>query len=521
MRWIKRGKGKKTNKEREAKRGGGGKKETDLQKKPASPMVAPMKSTSPIDTKTSARAELIKKIMEEQEEIEKKEEKRRHIRNPIKWAGQKIERGISKFSHAVLVAFATVLSIPITLARLSAQVVGSIFSGISHRMGRFSPLGWKKRINQLVVYSGVNKTQEEITGITVMGGFSVGILVLLGGVFLAGVDLLFAVVLSLLSFACVWIGVYFVLNLMADKRTEEVEGTLPDVLQIISSNIAAGMTPYNALWVSARKEFGALAEEIKIAQKETLGGKPFSEALTDMGKRVRSHVLQRSVRLLIQGMNAGGELPHILQGIGDDLRQMRLLQKEMAANTMSYMLFILFGMLLGAPLLFSVSIEFVDIINKFQPEDIGSSAATQQATIPGLGGIHGGGMMSLGTSSCPRDFDDDGIPDKWEKQHGLNPKNKSDAMSIDPESGKVYIEEYRESAPPLPPSCITPSYLSIFAMIALGSVSFFGSILIGLIRSGKQIAGLKLAPLLVPGTWAMFWLMSSGMKMFFGSLFGG
>jgi len=280
------------------------------------------------------------------------------------------------------------------------------------------------------------------------------------------------------------------------------------------------MTPYNALWVSARKEFGALAEEIKVAQKETLGGKAFTDALTDMGHRVRSHVLQRTIRLLIQGMKAGGELPHILQGIGADIRQMRLLQKEMAASTMSYLLFILFGMLLGAPLLFSVSIQFVDVMNKFQP-DVNVDEIAEAKSGPALGGMGGGGfnMMSLG-NACPKDFDGDGIPDSWERKYKLDPKNYSDAWATDPETGEPYIHSYEQVAEPLPSNCIMPSYLSAFAMVALFSISFFGSLLLGLIRSGKQSAGTKLMPVLIPATIGMFWVMNTGMSIFFASLFG-
>jgi len=199
---------------------------------------------------------------------------------------------------------------------------------------------------------------------------------------------------------------------------------------------------------------------------------------------------------------------------------MRLLQKEMAASTMSYTMFILFGMVLGAPLLFSVSIQFVDIMNRFQPEtmDMDTMSAAQSGAPAGVG-MQGFNVMSLGGGGCPRDFDRDGLPDKWEKENGLSSKNSSDATSKIPGSKITYLEEYQKTAEPLPGSCITAGYLSTFAMIALLSIAFFGSILIGLIRDGKQSAGLKIAPLLVVATLGMFWLMNAGMGFFFGSMF--
>lgn len=485
------------------------------------------------------RARGVAKVHEEQKKLEAEEAQRKvkkqvkampisllllkltsTISLPFRLAGRAIAYVLEGFFKGVTSILTVILSIPLVFGRVVLKFIGGFMQGVSKRAGGVSPFGWKKKINQLVMYSGVNKTQEEVTGLTIVyGAVLAGVLAAIGFLLL-GWDPVFVAIVALVAFGVAWVIVYSFLNLMADKRTDEVEGALPDVLQIVSANISAGMTPYNALWVSARKEFGALAEEIKIAQKETLGGMPFAESLTDMSFRVRSNILQRTIRLLIQGMKAGGALPNILQGIATDIRQMRLLQKEMAANTMSYTLFILFGMLLGAPLLFSVSIQFVDIINKFQPEGIDPASMTSAQASPMMGGMQGFNMLSLGGGSCPKDFDSDGIPDKLEKDMRLNPKNSSDAKSINPETGKTYLEEYRLVAEPIPSSCVTPGYLSTFAMIALFSIAFFGSILIGLIKSGKQSAGLKLAPLLIPTTLGMFWLMSTGMSVFFGSMFG-
>ena len=472
-------------------------------------------------------------IIKEQKKLDdehaKKKLKKKAGRGPIIalpfiYLGRGISYIISKIAHGIFVLFITILSIPLTIGKLIVRAIGGLMQGVYKRVGRFSPFGWRRKINQLVIYSGITKTQEEITGLTIVNGGILAVLVATGGYFFLGWDLITAIIAALASFGVVWILVYAVLNLLTDKRTDEVESTLPDVLQIISANISAGMTPYNALWVSARKEFGALAEEIKIAQKETLGGKPFTESLTDMGGRVRSNILRRTVRLIIQGMKAGGELPNILQGIGTDIRQMRLLQKEMAANTMSYTLFIIFGMVLGAPLLFSVSIQFVDILNKFQPEDIDPEAmmAASGGGAPGMGGMSGFDMMAMG-SGCPKDFDSDGIPDKFERSMGLDPKNESDASMVDPNSPtrKTYLEVYKESdVEEISASCITADYLRFFAMMALMSISFFGSVLVGLIRDGRQSAGLKYMPLLIPATLGMFMLLNWGMSFFFKSMFG-
>jgi len=58
-------------------------------------------------------------------------------------------------------------------------------------------------------------------------------------------------------------------------------------------------------------------------------------------------------------------------------------------------------------------------------------------------------------------------------------------------------------------------------LIALFSIAFFGALLIGQIRSGKQSAGVKLIPILVPITLGMFMFMNAGMAIFFSAMLGG
>jgi hypothetical protein len=469
------------------------------------------------DKKITQRADRISKLLEEKKRLEEQERKKKGKKKE-KAPGKKFASIPSRVSHAFLMAFATIATVPISMARLIAGALSGFVLSISRRTGRMSPFGWKKKVTLLIIYSGIDRSQEEITGLTIINGAILAAIVAAAGFFMFDFGIIMSIIAAAVSFILVWIIVYSVLNLMADKRSDEVEGALPDILQIVSANISAGMTPYNALWVSARKEFGALAEEIKVAQKETLGGKAFNDALTDMGERVRSNILKRTVRLIIQGMKAGGELPHILQGIGSDIRQMRLLQKEMAANTMSYVLFIMFGMLLGAPLLFSVSIQFVDIMNKFQPDTTDAESLSEAQSKLSMSG--GFSQISVSGGSCPKDFDGDGIPDSWEKDNGLNPNNGTDAYATVPGTEETYLQQYRRTGPEVPESCVSASYLSTFAMVALSTVAFFGSLLVGLIRNGKQSAGVKLMPLIIPATLGMFWLMNTGMSMLFGSMFG-
>jgi hypothetical protein len=60
-----------------------------------------------------------------------------------------------------------------------------------------------------------------------------------------------------------------------------------------------------------------------------------------------------------------------------------------------------------------------------------------------------GRWQTLQSLSAPLDSDNDGIPDYWEKQYGLNPNDPSDAMKDSDGDGYTNIEEYVNNTDPV------------------------------------------------------------------------
>ncbi|WP_327242012.1 Ig-like domain-containing protein [Streptomyces sp. NBC_01320] len=56
-----------------------------------------------------------------------------------------------------------------------------------------------------------------------------------------------------------------------------------------------------------------------------------------------------------------------------------------------------------------------------------------------------GGVPPLASAEAPKDSDKDGIPDVWEKQHGLKGKDAADGSAIDPATGYSNLELYLNS----------------------------------------------------------------------------
>ncbi len=187
-------------------------------------------------------------------------------------------------------------------------------------------------------------------------------------------------------------GFYLILLLTAESRANKIEALLPDALQIISANIRAGMTLENAIWTSARPEFGPLRDEIKRVSADTFGGTPISITLSRMTQRVRSSILSRSVRLIVEGIRLGGQMAHLLEEVAQDIRGTQILRKEIATSTLTYAIFIVFAAMLAAPLLFSISTFYAEmnasvLQSRIQATGPDISSAARQAGVGAIASI--------------------------------------------------------------------------------------------------------------------------------------
>jgi len=242
---------------------------------------------------------------------------------------------------------------------------------------------------------------------------------------------------------------YFRIVLEADSRAAQIENYLPEALQLISANIRAGMTVDKALWLCARPEFGPFEKELKRMAGETLGGKPIVQALEESAGRVKSVLLDRAYLLLIQGIQLGGALANLLTEIASDIRTNQALRNEISAATAMYTVFIIFASVFAAPLLFAVSSFYV------------------QAT------SH---ILSTQRAESSSQF------------VGAQETGAVSVLKVSPEQTLTY-EEVR-----------------IFAVACIIITTFFGSLIIGLIKNGEAKRGIKYVPFFVSGALLVYFI---------------
>ncbi|MBI1922554.1 MAG: type II secretion system F family protein [Geobacter sp.] len=135
----------------------------------------------------------------------------------------------------------------------------------------------------------------------------------------------------------------FWLTHKVEKRKIEIFHTLPDVLDLLTICVEAGLGLDGALVKtcdSPQFKGNPLADEIKVASMETRAGKPRTAALKDMGERTMVDDVKQFVTMLIQTERFGTSLGVALRVHSDSLRtKRRQIAEEAAAKTAIKMLF--------------------------------------------------------------------------------------------------------------------------------------------------------------------------------------
>lgn len=230
-------------------------------------------------------------------------------------------------------------------------------------IGRSLPKGYRNRLRQQLLYAGLKATAvDRLAGFFVL--FSIAVGATAGFVTWTAGLTFWAPFIGIFAGATVILSMHTYLLLAADARAKQIELVLPDCLQLMSANIKSGMTIDKALWLSAKPEFGVLEEEIRMVATKTLSGESLLTSLHGMTERNRSQILDKSVRLLIQGIEGGGELAKLLDETAANIRTTQMMRKEVKSGVLMYSIFIVFAAVIGAPLLFGISLYFIEMMEK-------------------------------------------------------------------------------------------------------------------------------------------------------------
>lgn len=299
---------------------------------------------------------------------------------------------------------------------------------------RMMPRSYRVWLGDTMTYAG-NKSKGSSF---VNKAFILGVMAGLMGFFLMGMSWL----AGLVGFIIVFVMLHGMLLLAVQGRARFVEDVLPDALQLMAANCRAGYIPNRALLLSARPEFGPLSEAIKMAGKEMATGMPLDQSLRIIPQKIKSEILGRTMKLIIEGNSAGGQFASLLDETAEDIRRVKAIKSEVAANIVMYSIFIGFAGCVGAPALYALSGHLVTTI----------SSMSERVQMPEE--VSGNMPKMMGFS-------------------GLS---------------------------------ISSDFLFMFSLAAITITTAFGGMIIGLISSGELRTGIKYVPVMVSASLAIFFV---------------
>ncbi len=157
---------------------------------------------------------------------------------------------------------------------------------------------------------------------------------------------------------------YFKKSFEISGRIARIESVFPDFLQLMSSNLRAGMTIDKAILLSSRPEFSPLDEEILKTGRDIATSKNLEKALEDLSVRIGSEKIRKTIMLIISGIRSGGDLAVLLEETSVNMREREFVQKKAYSSVIMYIIFIFLVVSIFAPALFSLSNLLVEMLTK-------------------------------------------------------------------------------------------------------------------------------------------------------------
>ncbi len=185
----------------------------------------------------------------------------------------------------------------------------------------------------------------------------------------------------LIAFGIIIFLTYTYITVKKYNRTKAIEEILPDYLQLVAGNVNAGMPIDQALWFSVRERFGALGEEIELVAKKSMTGIDLKQALVEFANKYDSDILRKSIALLVEGLESGGEIADLINKIANNIKENQILRKELAADVLTYAIFIGFASVLAAPFLFALSHRIIIVMGEVTSKIDLSSISTVSSKV--------------------------------------------------------------------------------------------------------------------------------------------
>ncbi|HVL96030.1 MAG TPA: type II secretion system F family protein [Solirubrobacteraceae bacterium] len=131
------------------------------------------------------------------------------------------------------------------------------------------------------------------------------------------------ILLFVLGTATAGIAPRSVLGYRSRARLDEIDRTMPDLIDLVVVMIEAGQGFNGALQLASERLHGPLSDELRLATQEQRMGLSVQEALVNMSNRCATPSVQSFVRSVVQGDSLGVSIGTMMRNLAVDTRKRR------------------------------------------------------------------------------------------------------------------------------------------------------------------------------------------------------
>ena len=207
---------------------------------------------------------------------------------------------------------------------LLGRIVGPAVDGLKRSLGRLYPSGDIDRVHAELLKAGLTGSvrAEEFVAIqvgSVLLGIGAGLIALVSGATSLKIGLAILVILPLIG----GLGPSYWLRHRIKVRREQVTNDLPDVLDLMTISVAAGLGLEQAMQVSCARFESPVSDELRLALREMELGLSRHDALENMKLRTDIDDLVTLCVVLSQADALGLPIGRVLQAQADEMRDKR------------------------------------------------------------------------------------------------------------------------------------------------------------------------------------------------------
>jgi tight adherence protein C len=227
------------------------------------------------------------------------------------------------------------------LAPIGERVIAPVLAALSGLTGRFTPEGYRETVAKKLVHAGNpgNLTVDQVLVLKLLGTVS-------GLVWLPLIFLLLGLS-GMIGFAFVgflWFAAFMLPDLYLSRAIEERQHSmaiqLPDVLDLLTISVEAGLGFEQALERTTGAVPGPLSDEFRRMLRETRIGSSRAEALRSLDERCDVPELRTFILAMLQADTFGVSISRLLRSQADEMRiRRRLRAQELAMKAPVKMLF--------------------------------------------------------------------------------------------------------------------------------------------------------------------------------------